>query len=310
MEHLVESGLLPIHHDGDTTRFDVADLDRLAASPGLDWSAARRTTRGPSPWRDLAGPIRERDAMVRALVADLRASGVDAWARYSHSADRWTVDWPAARGGPERAEVLAAMPERLARALTAGRLVLLGPVGRVMHWAQAALRPGKGAVLDCESTGLEWDARVVEIAAVCAASGDVLVNTLVDPGIPIPDRSRRIHGIGNADVANAPTWDTVLPEVLAAIGERHLIAYNSPFDRLLVTHHSRALGLSPGRLALPNEWGCAMRARSVWLGTTSRLRLGGGHRALADVFATQSILRQLAERPSWTREFDEERPPP
>ncbi|WP_406290463.1 hypothetical protein [Embleya sp. NBC_00896] len=62
---------------------------------------------------------------------------------HSHTADRWTVDRPAEHDGPERAEVVAALPERLARALTAGRLVLLGPVGR------AVLRPGAGVTKPC-----------------------------------------------------------------------------------------------------------------------------------------------------------------
>lgn len=302
LEHLVEAGLLSPAAPEGPARFTVAAVDQTARRSGLDWASARAVPQGaPSPWRELAGPLAERDQMVDALVKRLRADGVDAWARYSRTADRWTVDWPAIDGGPTRDEVLRLLPPRLARAATARRLVLLGPVGQVMHWAAAMLRPDAAVVLDCESTGLGHDARVVEVAVVDAATGAERLNTLVDPGVRIPIPAQRVHRITDAMVAGARTWDRVLPDVLAAAGDRAtVLAYNEAFDRPLIVGHSRMVGAAPGRLGDAGAWGCLMRARSVWLGTTSHLRLGGGHRALSDAQAARSLLPALARRPEWT----------
>ncbi|MFJ9967108.1 hypothetical protein [Streptomyces avermitilis] len=49
--------------------------------------------------------------MVDAVTATLRVAGVDAWARYSAAADRWTLDWaPLPGGGPSRDAVTALLP--------------------------------------------------------------------------------------------------------------------------------------------------------------------------------------------------------
>ncbi len=302
VEHLVEAGLLSPAAPEGPARFTVAAVDQAASRAGLDWASARAVPRGaPSPWRELAGPLAERDQLVDALVNRLRADGVDAWARYSHAADRWTVDWPAINGGPTRDEVARSLPPRLDRAVTARRLVLLGPVGQTMHWAAAMLRPGAAVVLDCESTGLGRDARVVEVAVVDADTGAERLNTLVHPGVRIPIPAQRVHEITDAMVAGARTWDRVLPDVLAAAGDRAtVLAYNEAFDRPLIVAHSRMVGANPGRLGAPGSWGCLMRARSAWLGTTSHRRLGGRHRALGDAQAARRLLPGLARRPEWT----------
>ncbi|MFG2972500.1 hypothetical protein ACGFYY_05785 [Streptomyces sp. NPDC048331] len=43
-----------------------------------------------------------------------------------------------------------------------------------------------------------------------------------------------------------------------------------------------------------------MKRRSMWLGTTTRLRLGGRHRALGDAVAARDLLLSLRERPPHT----------
>ncbi|MFE0007194.1 3'-5' exonuclease [Streptomyces erythrochromogenes] len=94
------------------------------------------------------------------------------------------------------------------------------------------LQPGVACVLDVETTGLLSEDRVIEVAAVDAHDGSVLIDTLVHPGpgITIPAGATRVHGITDSMVADARAWSAVLPEVLAAVGERVVLAYNSDFD--------------------------------------------------------------------------------
>ncbi|MEU0213918.1 exonuclease domain-containing protein [Streptomyces sp. NPDC006265] len=316
--YLLEAGLLaPSGRSvAGTVRFAVSALDAVAAQP-LDWAAARSAEgRRPSPWRELAGPASERARLVDGVTAALRADGVDAWARYSAAADRWTLDWaPAHDGGPSRGEVMALLPLRLARAVDAQRVVLLGPVGQTMHWAHDMLQPGVACVVDVETTGLTPADRVIEVAAVDAHDGSVLIDTLVHPGpgITIPAGATRVHGITDTMVAGARPWSVVLPEVLAAVGERVLLAYNSDFDKRMTLGHARALGCDPGRLRSAQAWQCLMKRRSMWLSTTTRLKLGGRHRALGDAIAARELLLSLRGRPPSTltaRQPEEEQVPP
>ncbi|MEU5137699.1 3'-5' exonuclease [Streptomyces californicus] len=123
------------------------------------------------------------------------------------------------------------------------------------------LQPGVACVLDVETTGLGPADRVIEVAAVDAYDGSVLIDTLVHPGanITIPAGATRVHGITNSMVADARPWSTVLPEVLAAVGGRTLLAYNSSFDRRMAVGHARSLGLDPGRLQSWQSWQCLMK---------------------------------------------------
>ncbi|MEV6421666.1 3'-5' exonuclease [Streptomyces sp. NPDC051662] len=300
LDYLVEAGMLvPAGRNAKgTVQFTVASLDSAAAQP-LGWHrAVTASPRRPSPWAELAGPLADRAELVRALVEQLRRAGVSAWARYSHTADCWTLDWaPLPQGGPHREEVAAALPARLARAVDARHLVLLGPVGATIHWAHAMTQPGVACVIDCESTGLRGDTRVVEVAAVDACDGRPLFESLVQPGIAIPAPATAIHKITDAMVAGSPSWDQVAPDLAAAVGTRVLLAYNSAFDAGLIAHHTRMVPADAGRLASPASWQCLMKRRSAWLSTTGRRRLGAGHRALGDAVAALEVLRSLGQPP-------------
>lgn len=91
------------------------------------------------------------------------------------------------------------------------------------------------AVVDCESTGLPPDGRVVEVAVVHVDVSPesvprVVLSERVNPGCPISEGARRTHGITDADVAACPTWLEVLPRVMAACNGRVVTAYNVPAD--------------------------------------------------------------------------------
>ena len=73
-------------------------------------------------------------------------------------------------------------------------------------------------VLDTETTGLDEDAEIVEIAIV-DSTGKVLLDTLVKPSKPLPVycEASEIHGITNEMLVNAPNWQDIYEKVSRAI---------------------------------------------------------------------------------------------
>ena len=118
-------------------------------------------------------------------------------------------------------------PATQASTVTVGVGSLAESTGPVLE----AVPVRRWAVLDCETTGL-IDPRIVEVALV-RSDGRVLLDQIVNPGVPIPAAVVAIHGIDDAAVADAPTWATVHPRLLAALeGIDVVYAYNAPFEAL------------------------------------------------------------------------------
>ena len=88
--------------------------------------------------------------------------------------------------------------------------------------------PGAGVILDTETTDL--DGYVVEVAVLDAATGDVLLDTLVNPGCPVQPAARWVHGINDGQLAESPPLAEVWPRLLAATAGRTVLAYNAEFD--------------------------------------------------------------------------------
>ena len=169
------------------------------------------------------------------------------------------------------------------------------------------------AVLDTETTGLGELARIVEISCIDRA-GNVLVDSLVNPGGPIPAEATAIHGISDADVAGAPTFPTFWPRVLEAVGDAELIlVYNAAYDRRLIRQslagHEAAM-VEAARLTCC----CIMDIYAQFFGdysydhgsyTWQKLTdavaqcglevEGTAHRALADVRAARAVLNHMAQ---------------
>lgn len=100
---------------------------------------------------------------------------------------------------------------------------------------------------DLESTGVDpYTDRAVELCMVeygpDSPEGDVF-QSLINPGIPIPQETTEIHGITDADVADAPTFDDVADEVQHRAGRGILVGLNSRrFDTILLHQELRRAG--------------------------------------------------------------------
>jgi len=276
--------------------YAVGDLEDVLAMPGVDWEAVRAVRPGEvSPLREHTRLPAARATVVRAFCAGLAAEyGIEVWPHFVNVYDRWEIDWERLPDGrPTRGDVAAALAAHTGAAAYAENIVLSTAVGDVIRQARADLEPGAAVIVDTETSDL--DGVVVEIAIIDAATGAVLVDTLVNPdGVPVAEDARAVHGISDADLAAAPRWADVVAAVLAAVAGRRILAYNAPFDRARIADTHAHAGLDAALLPSEEQWGCLMAARSIWLRVGYRLPLGGEHRARGDAADAREVLRMLA----------------
>ncbi|MFJ8982686.1 exonuclease domain-containing protein [Streptomyces sp. NPDC102282] len=97
------------------------------------------------------------------------------------------------------------------------------------RWAAAALVDPDVLVLDTETTGLDDDARVVELA-VLNSRGEVLLDTLLDPGVPVPGDAADIHGITTEALVGAPRFSDVLVQLTGLLDGKRCLIYNKWYD--------------------------------------------------------------------------------
>lgn len=168
---------------------------------------------------------------------------------------------------------------------------------------------------DLETTGTEKMLdRIVEIAAVAVPpEGPLRVfDRRVNPGVKIPSEAAAIHGISDADVAEAPLFREIAPELLAFLGDADLAGYNvRAFDvPLLVKEFERAgvLFSLEGRRIVDMQT-IFFKKEPRDLAAALRFFAGrqhaGAHAALADVVAAAEVLAgQLRRYPDLPRTLE------
>lgn len=163
------------------------------------------------------------------------------------------------------------------------------------RWARSMLAPGTAVILDTETTG--FTGAVVEIAVLDAATGQTLLHTLINPQESIEPAATAVHGLNDHDVADAPHWHAVLPQLARVTRGRQILAYNADFDRCRITAANVAAPHTAAEdLTSSDRWECLMQARSAWLATTRPLRLDGPHRALDDTRTARQLLIDMTSR--------------
>lgn len=170
------------------------------------------------------------------------------------------------------------------------------------------------AFIDTETTGTDWAVdRVVEVAVITTLGGNETSRKswLVNPGITIPAAATEVHGIRDADVANAPRFAEVAFELAAFIGEHQCAGYNARFDRAMLLAEYLRTGSAPPWWTMASEhwidvyaWakahapfikkadgGHKLGSVAARLGVAA----GAAHRALGDCETTASVLAVLSE---------------
>jgi DNA polymerase-3 subunit epsilon len=177
----------------------------------------------------------------------------------------------------------------------------------------ALVRSGDFVILDTETTGLDHNAEICQIAIV-DSSGNVLLDTLVKPRRPIPVEATRIHGINNDDVKDAPAWINVNEKVWDLIHDKTVIVYNADYDFQLLAQSEKAC-----KPLATSDWHtikreCAMlkfaEIKGDWndyhgnyrwqkLDTAARyygLPVNAAHTALGDCLTTLAVCKAIAAK--------------
>ena len=160
-------------------------------------------------------------------------------------------------------------------------------------------------VFDLETTGPDrLTDRIVEVAAVkVAPDGEVAVfETRVNPGVKIPREATAVHGITDADVADAPPFAEVAPRLAAFLEGCDLAGYNlRGFDVPLLARE-----LERAKVPFSFDGRRVVDAQVIYfrkeprdLAAAVRTFVGreheGAHSALADTVAAAEVLAgQLA----------------
>ncbi|HEX9298421.1 MAG TPA: 3'-5' exonuclease [Polyangiaceae bacterium] len=152
------------------------------------------------------------------------------------------------------------------------------------------------ALIDVETTGRDSALdRIVEIGIVVGRAGEVIERRswLLNPGCPIPEESRAVHGITDEMVAGKPAFAEVAVEIAAALTGVVPAAYNATFDRSFIAGELERAGY--GREALPPslahnvEWIDPL----VWARELHELEKG---KSLGEVSARLGVALETAHR--------------
>jgi DNA polymerase III, epsilon subunit and related 3''-5'' exonucleases len=179
--------------------------------------------------------------------------------------------------------------------------------------------PHRYAFFDTETTGLKG---VIINAAFTDPLGKILFNGFIRPNCPIEASAQAVHGITEAMVADAPTFNDVWPSIYEAIQGRILVAWNVAFDAARLKDTARRHGI-----ALPDfEYQCLMLAYAAHWGAPPKyankpepawqkleyackqqgLDLGEQeHRALSDTMAMVYLVKRIAELGEKTRKYND-----
>lgn len=282
----------------DVPLYRTGDVEALLDLPDVNWHEVRETPKGKrSPLLDLIGgraPTRAK--VIRAFLRDFGAEhSIEMWAWWVPGPDVWEIDWERLDDGPTKPDVLAAINDRPAVRRYLGDMQLHSAAGAAVRFARAMLEPGRAVILDTETTDLHG--AVCEIAVIDAATGKTLLDTLVNPGVPIQPGAQAVHGITDSEVTadGVPDWPTVYKRLLRVTKDRTVLAYNADYDRGVIVADCHRHGIRRTRLADLGHWADVMVPRSDHAHSRRWLRNGGGHRALGDVEQTrQHLLRMTA----------------
>ncbi|ELE1937016.1 3'-5' exonuclease [Salmonella enterica] len=162
--------------------------------------------------------------------------------------------------------------------------------------------------LDTETTGLDDTAQALEIGLV-NARGETIFETRLKPTVGIDPAAAAVHGISDDELASAPSWPDIAPQLQYLIGRRPLVIFNANFDTRILKQTAAAHNDPAGWLDTLTVY-CAMRLAAGYYGPTNRYGTislasatsqaglnwsGRAHSAVADAVMTARVVSDIAE---------------
>lgn len=163
-------------------------------------------------------------------------------------------------------------------------------------------------VLDTETTGLDVrQDRIIQIGAVRMHGADILEHevfeVIVNPGIPIPAGSSRVHGLFDADVAAQPDFAGVADALREFIGSAVVVGHSINFDLAVLRNEAHRHGISWKE---PRWLDVALMSVAITPGLVSPsldnlaltygVTIEGRHTALGDARATAEVYAAMQPR--------------
>lgn len=136
------------------------------------------------------------------------------------------------------------------------------------------VRSERGSVMDFIS--IDFETANLDPTSACAvglavvSEGQILRTAkyfIRPPRIDFKDELKRIHGIGVADVIDAPRFDEIWPNLADLIGDHPLVAHNARFEIRVFRSLARFYGLTANHTL---RVACSLElARQIWRGLRS-----------------------------------------
>jgi DNA polymerase III epsilon subunit family exonuclease len=170
--------------------------------------------------------------------------------------------------------------------------------------ADPSLEEAEFVVFDLETTGLSATRdRICEVGAVRVRGLELVdsFQSLVNPGVALPEPIARLTGLRSPELRRAPSVSIVVRRFLTFAGDDLLVAHNSRFDqrfleRQLMQAHGRRLSQPPLCTAALARRLLEGRIRRVGLASLAQffgVPTTPCHRALPDAEATAQVLVHL-----------------
>ncbi len=175
-----------------------------------------------------------------------------------------------------------------------------------MELLAAPIATAEFLVIDTETNGLGGEAcEMTEVGAVLVGGGELhdRWSSLVRTSLPLRRGIQRFTGITQAMVDDAPSLETVLPEIHARLEGRVMVAHNAPFDQRVLRAAFERIGLpwpEPPVIctaALARAVAPLQRERGLSrLADALGIEVRQAHRALADAETCGRVLCALFPR--------------
>ena len=160
-------------------------------------------------------------------------------------------------------------------------------------------------IFDLETTGIDTEARIIEIAAIKIRNGEMIeeFSTFVNPCINISAEITKLTGICDADVADAPRINEVIGDFYKFTRGATLVAHNTPFDMAYIKREGKANKYNffedntMDTLELARKYVSGVHNyKLITLCEHFKINLEGAHRAINDVLATAKLFNILSRK--------------
>ena len=176
-----------------------------------------------------------------------------------------------------------------------------------IKWTRQVLESSETLILDTETTGLEINDEVIQVGII-DLDGNVILNTLVRPTVPVTSEARSVHGITDEVLANAPYFSDLYDTIAGLLVNRRVLAYNADFDRRILEQTCAKYGLQAFE---DTAWDCVMEHYAGFWGERSKngryksqslstacdqqgIDVHGHHDAVKDCQLTLELIKTMA----------------